>query len=143
MKRSLVLAACAALIGVVAPALTNGALAAPKLSGTYVYTWIERCVSTGGQTSVSNTTALVALDPETHMATFNGFTTGGSPPVLAPISGTASYANTATTVTIDDTVYKAFYGKLVKKVATYVSLIAVVPGDSGATCADQLWLSQQ
>jgi len=118
--------------------------AVPAVSGTYTYTWIESCFNTNGTLAgVSHTTGTLAADSGSGMATLNGFTAQGSPPVLTTISGTAAYSNTKTTITINGQTYDVFYGKVTKGVATSLTYIAVVDGDSGAKCSDQAQLSLQ
>jgi hypothetical protein len=116
----------------------------PAVSGSYTYTWIESCFNTNGSLAgVSHTTGIVTFDSESGMASLSGFTAQGSPPVLTTISGTAAYSNTKTTITIDGQSYDVFYGKVTKGVATTLTYIAVVNGDSGAKCSDQAQLSLQ
>jgi hypothetical protein len=118
--------------------------AAPTVSGGYTYTWIESCFNTNGTLAgISHTTGTLTFDTASGMATLSGFTTQGEPPVLMPISGTAAYSNTATTITINGQTYDVFYGKLAKKVATSLTYIAVVNGDDGAKCSDQAQLTAQ
>ncbi len=118
--------------------------AIPALSGSYTYTWIESCFDTNGMLAgVSHTTGTLSFDPGSGMATLNGFTAQGEPPVLAPISGTAAYSNTKTTVTINGQSYDVFYGKVSKGVATSFTYINVVDGDDGAKCSDQAQLFLQ
>ena len=117
--------------------------AVPKVSGAYTYTWIESCFNTNGSLAgISHTTGVVTFNTGTGMATLNGFTAQGSPPVLAPISGTAAYSNTKTTITIDGQSYDVFYGKVAKGIATSLTYINVVNGDDGAKCSDQAQLQQ-
>jgi len=118
--------------------------AVPAVSGTYTYTWIESCFNTNGTLAgVSHTTGTVAFNTTTAMASLSGFTAQGEPPVLAPISGTAAYSNTKTTITVDGQAYDVFYGKVAKGVATSLTYIAVVNGDDGAKCSDQAQLVAQ
>jgi hypothetical protein len=118
--------------------------AVPAVSGTYTYTWIESCFNTNGTLAgVSHTTGTLAFDSGSGMATLSGFTAQGSPPVLTTISGTAAYSNTKTTITINGQTYDVFYGKVAKGVATSLTYIAVVDGDSGAKCSDQAQLLLQ
>ena len=118
--------------------------AVPKISGSYTYQWIESCFnSDGGIAGVSHTAAVVNFDSTSGMATLNGFHAHGSPPVLDPISGTAAYSNTKTTLTLNGTVYEVFYGKVTKGIATSLTYIAVVDGDGDVKCSEQVQLIRQ
>lgn len=128
--------AAAATLAVSVPAMA----AVPTLSGAYVYTSIESCYNNSW--SVAHTTGTATFTPSTGTATISGYHAGGTPPTLTPVSGTISYSNTATTITLNGTTYEVSYGKATKGVATHLAFIAVVPGDSGAACSDQGTLTQ-
>jgi hypothetical protein len=131
---------CGSAFAAAAPPPKTG----PTVSGSYTYTWIESCFNTDGTLAgVSHTTGTLAFDTASGMATLSGFTAQGSPPVLTTISGTAAYSNTKTTITINGQTYDVFYGKAAKGIATSLTYIAVVDGDSGAKCSDQAQLLLQ
>ncbi|HWA89047.1 MAG TPA: hypothetical protein VG889_03365 [Rhizomicrobium sp.] len=137
MKFVVVAALAACLLS--SPALAKKDV--PVLSGAYVYTNIESCISPGGQVSVARTTGVATLDPQTGTASLSGYHSDGQS--LVAVSQNATYSNTKTEVTINGTTYKAFYGALDKKIATYLSFIGVEPGDDGAICSDSAWLSRK
>jgi hypothetical protein len=113
---------------------------APSLSGDYVLTLINNCVQSGS--SVSQTTVHASFDSAGGTVSYNGYNADGNPIVLTAISGSESFSNTKTTVTFGGTAYKAFYGPIKRGIAEYVSMIAIVAGDSG-NCANQATLVHQ
>jgi hypothetical protein len=110
--------------------------AVPALKGGYVLTDVQLCIS--GKGVSSQITGLASFDPTSGTLKLNGYIATGDPLTLNHLKQTLSYSNSATTVTLGDTVYQVTYGKLEKGIATYLSLIAVAD-----PCAAQIWLSRQ
>jgi len=110
--------------------------AVPKLKGGYVLTDVQLCVP--GKSQNFQITGLATFDPATGKMKLNGYTAGGDPMTLNHVRQTLSYSNSATTVTLGDTVYQVTYGSLENGIAAYLSLMAVAD-----PCAAQIWMSRQ
>lgn len=109
--------------------------AVPTLTGDYVLTDVQICTMGESQSQI---TGLASFDTTTGKLKLVAYMASGDPLTLNHFKQTLSYSNSATTVTLGDTVYQATYGKLANGIATYLSLIAVAD-----PCAAQIWLSRQ
>src|SRR4051812_16216112 len=122
MKRSLIaLAVVGTLLSVSATVSAAPKQPAPKLNGTYVYTWIEQCRQpgvNGAFAGVGQTTGLMSFDAAAGTVSFTGYAPMDGNPLLEPVSGTGTFSNAATTVTLsgedgpED--FQAFYGDVQK-----------------------------
>ena len=110
--------------------------AVPTLKGGYVLTDMQVCTSGKGQSS--QITALATFNTTSGMLKLDGYIATGDPLTLTRLKQTLSYSNSATTVTLGDTVYQVVYGTLEKGIAADPSLIA-----ADDPCAAQIWLSHQ
>jgi len=110
--------------------------AVPVLKGTYILTQVDNCVKSAG--AFYQITATVDFDPKTGTYKLDGYSAADDPLTLSHIKGNATYSNSGSTFTLGDTTLQAFYGKLDKGVATYVSAIAVLD-----SCGYQIWMSRQ
>lgn len=123
-----------------APAMAESSQAEPPavpiLKGDYVLTDIVNCVP--GEGNVLQLTGQGSFDPTSGKFKLDGYAASGNPLVLTRSKQSLSYSNSATTITLGDTVYQVTYGKLEKGIATYLSFIA-----ADGTCASQMWLSRQ
>jgi len=133
---TIVLAGCLFAATAMAQPSQAKAPAVPVLKGGYVLTDTQMCISGKGQ--FSQITGLATFDPISGKLKLDGYSSGGDPLTLTHIKQTLSYSNSATTITLGDTVYQVTYGKLEKGIATYLSLIAAAD-----PCAAQIWLSRQ
>jgi len=141
LRRSLTIMVAMAVVFVFcAPAMAQSSHtetpAIPILKGGYVLTDVQICVSGKGQSS--QITGRASFDPASGTLKLNGYIATGDPLTLNHLRQSLSYSNSASTVTLGDTVYQVTYGKLEKGIATYLSLIAAVD-----PCAAQIWLSRQ
>jgi len=133
-------AAAAAVFLFCAPAMAQPSRpttrAVPILTGDYVLTDVQLCIPSKGNSS--QLSGRVSFDPTTGKAKFNGYSASGNPLTLTHVKQTLSYSNSATTLTLGNTVYHVTYGKLDKGIATYLSSIAI-----DVTCAAQVLLARQ
>jgi len=127
---------CCVCGSVQAQSTNANAKAVPKIDGNYVLTDIEVC--NPGKTGPVIISGLATFNSATGKLKLVGSVAGGDPMTLDPLKQTLSYSNSATTVTLGDTVYQAIYGKLANGIATYFSLIAAAD-----PCAAQATLSRQ
>ena len=135
----LLAAALGASAMLVSPAMAaKGTL--PIISGNYVLTEVDNCVNSA--TSFSQETVLASFNPNTGAVTFNGYKAGGNPLTLGASSGSGTYSNTATTLTLNGNTFQVIYGKLAGGKATYLSYIGIEAGDNGP-CGEQGWLQLQ
>jgi len=111
-----------------------GPPAVPMLKGGYALTDVQMCNSGNS----SQITALATFDTTTGKLKLKGYIATGNPVTLDTLTQTLSYSNSATTVTLGDTVYQVTYGKVANGIATYLSMIA-----AANPCAAQIWLSRQ
>jgi hypothetical protein len=149
-----IMSAVAATFFFCAPALADSATGLPStakppvLSGSYVYSWSESCLTPALATSVAS--GLASFDSTTGTATLKDWNTShsGNKYVLLSESGSATYSNTATTLTFNPgtanaTTYKVTYGAVTGGIATYVSYVGVVVDSENASCADLATLMRQ
>jgi hypothetical protein len=129
------LAACLFTATATAQSAQAEAPAVPVLKGGYVLTDVQLCTA-GSQSS--QITGLATFSPKSGTLKLAGYIANGDPLTLTHIKQSLPYSNSATTVTLGDTVYQVTYGKLEKGIATYLSLIAAAD-----PCAAQIWLSRQ
>lgn len=115
------------------PAQAN---AVPVLTGDYVLTDVEVC--NPNKSGPVEIIALATFNSTTGKLKLVGSVASGDPMTLNALKQTLSYSNSASTVTLGDTVYQAVYGKLSKGTATYLSLIAAAD-----PCAAAITLSRQ
>jgi hypothetical protein len=130
------LAACLFVAPAMAQSFQVETPAVPILKGAYVLTDMQLCISGKGQSS--QITGRATFDPTSGTLKLDGYIATGDPLLLNPLKQRLSYSNSATTITLGDTVYQVTYGKLDKGIATYLSFIAAVD-----PCAAQIWLSRQ
>ena len=118
-----------------AQASQRGPQDVPLIKGDYVLTDTQLCTSKGMNSQI---TGLASFDSTTGKIKLTGYIASGDPVTLDHLKQTLSYSNSATTVTLGDTVYQATYGKLANGIATSLALIAAAD-----PCAAQIWLSRQ
>ena len=119
--------------------------AVPKISGNYALNFTEMCQAVeGGTTGFINNYLVVGDFNDTNMTVqitgtktagalvvWNGGTAGL---VQSPDSGSTSYSNTATTITVDGTIYNVVYGPSKKGVAQSAQWSGI--GPDGAGCLE-------
>ena len=128
--------ACCVCASAQAQSTNASAKAVPKIDGNYVMSDMEIC--NPGKNGPVVISGLATFNSTTGKLKLVGSVASGDPMTLNPLKQTLSYSNSATSVTLGDTVYQAIYGKLANGVATYLSLIAAAD-----PCAAQITLSRQ